>query len=158
GLGFASRWRLRWRQPNPTGQPMKKNATFALLLVALTFAAGRAGATPTTFDYSFSASPRTVSSGTGSLTFTIFPRARSMPINFGSESVLLAAQVFPTSTATAPGDTYDSPFTLNLHIKDNENNQGDLAFSGHVKGNITADTSALHVVFDDPLTKTTPVG
>jgi hypothetical protein len=137
---------------------MKKNATFALLLVALTFAAGRAGANPTAFDYSFSASPGTVASGTGSVTFTIFPSAGSVPINFGTESVLLAAQVFPTSSASPPGDTYNSPFTLNLHIKDNENNQGDLAFSGHVVGRITSDTSALHVTFDSPLTKITPIG
>jgi hypothetical protein len=139
---------------------MKKNAAFALLLVALTFAAGRAGATPTAFDYSFSASPGMVSSGTGSVTFAILPSSGPVSINLGQELPLQAAQVFPSSTANSPGDSYNAPFTLNLHIKDNDtvSHEGDLSFSGRVVGALTSSGSDLHVVFDSPGTQTKPIG
>lgn len=138
---------------------MKKNATFALLLVALTFAAGRAGATPVTFDYSFSAPPGTVSSGTGTVTFTVLPSDGPRTVETGATSILLAVQVFTDSGALAPGDSYNAPFSLNLHLTDSLTGmQDDLSFAGHVVGKITNDHSDLHAVFDGQLTVTKPIG
>lgn len=140
---------------------MKKYAAFALLaaMLALTITVGQAGAAPVTFSYSFSATPGTLSSGTGTVSFSIFPSSGPLTVETGEDTILLAAQVFTSSTATAPPDIYNAPFSLNLNLTDTMTGLSDvLTFAGKVVGNLTHDSSSLSVIFDEPITQSKSIG
>lgn len=127
------------------------------LMLAIPSAACRAD--PVEFSYSFNVTPAaTISSGTGSVTFSLFS-GDSLAVNPGDLVPIQAASLFTTSSASDPADTFHSIYTLSVNVRDALSQQDhDFQFSGLISGTLSHNASQLSARFDGPLSVSHALG
>jgi hypothetical protein len=133
-------------------------ATAAALLLLL---GGTARAEMVGFSYQWTVLPTSVfPGGTGSVTLASAPDGTAQAeLNKNAPTFIPGATVTTTSSATEPPDTFDTPFSMKLHLTDTASGLfGDLDFSGTIAGTLTATASSLTATFDEPFIKTLKLG
>lgn len=141
----------------------------AVVMLVLLIGADRAAAEFVNFSYSWSSSGIVLGTNattggpglsTGSVTFALYPDDSSGAELNGAASPIPGALVSTSSSALVESpDSYNSPFSLTLNLKDTlSGDTSPLTFSGSISGTISAFSSALQLAFDHPLTQQVTLG
>jgi hypothetical protein len=132
-----------------------------LLTALVLLGAGQARSEMIDFSYQWTVLPSSVlPGGTGSVTLAAAPDGTSSAeLGSSTPTFIPGATVTTTSSATEPPDSFNTAFSMKLHLTDTASAlAGDLSFSGTIAGTLTLTTSALTATFDSPFTKTLELG
>jgi hypothetical protein len=132
-----------------------------LLAAVVLLGAGQAKAELIDFSYQWSVMPTSViPGGTGTVTLSTAPDGSAQAeLGASTPTFVPGATVTTNSSATDPPDSFNTPFSMKVHLTDAMSGlAGDLSFSGTVAGELTGTTSALTSTFDEPVTKTLELG
>src|SRR3954466_10935865 len=114
-----------------------------LLTAVVLLGAGQARAEMVTFSYQWTAQPSVISGGTGSVALAaVDPGSAPVEVGSSTPAFIHGATVTTTSSATDPADSFNTPFSMKLHLTDDASHESkDLTFVGTISGTLTATTA-----------------
>lgn len=142
-------------------KPRTVRLLFMLTALVVLVGESRARGEFVDFSYSWSVQPSAViPGGTGSVTLALAADGSSS-VELGSltPTPIPGATVTTTSSASDPPDSFNTNFSMKLHLTDTDSGaSGDLTFAGTISGSLTATSSSLTSTFQNPMTQMLTLG